>query len=421
VSGGGVVRDALGGLPPVLLVHSRYREPGGEDAVFEAESALLREHGVVVHRYEAHNDEFVQLGTLGRTAATVWNRTRARELAALVRGGRIGLVHFHNTFPLISPAAHRAVRAAGAAVVQTLHNYRLVCPGALLLRAGAPCEACVGAPLAWRGVAHACYRGSRAASAGAALMAAVHRLAGTWRDSVDAYIALSHFARSRFVAGGLPADRIAVKPNFVSDPGTGGQRGSHVLFVGRLSPEKGVAVLLEAWRELAGVPLRIVGAGPLEAEVRQAAARLPAVELLGQRTGAEVTRLMQEARLVVVPSLVYENFPLVIAEAYAAGTPVVASATGSLAELVRQEETGRTFPAGDARALAAVVRTLLADGERLGRLGAGARREYEARCSPAAAARELGRIYGAALARRGAATGPAGAQPEAQHVAEVAP
>src|SRR5581483_9761958 len=193
-------------------------------------------------------------------ARTVWSRPAYRVLRELLRAHRPAVAHFHNTFPLISPAAYYACRAERVPVVQTLHNFRLLCPNALFFRDGRVCEDCLGKAVPWPGVAHKCYRGSRSASAAVCTMLTVHRALGTWHTAVDRFIALTDASRRKFVAGGLPADKIAVKANFVDpDPGPGTGAGGYGVFVGRLSAEKGVGTLLKAWQQLGrDVPLKIV-------------------------------------------------------------------------------------------------------------------------------------------------------------------
>jgi glycosyltransferase involved in cell wall biosynthesis len=331
----------------------------------------------------------------------------------LVRERKAQVVHFHNTFPLISPAAYYGARSAGAAVVQTLHNYRLACPNGLLLREGRPCEACVGGRVAWRAVAHACYRGDRAASAATAAMAAAHRLARTWHRAVDEYVALSAFAKGIFCRAGLPPERITVKPNFVQhDPGpgegAGDAHGPYALFVGRLDEAKGIGTLLEAWPLLTSAArLKVVGDGPLAETVGTAARAAPAIEHLGPQPADRVAALMASARLLVVPSLCYEGFPKVVAEAFAAGTPVATSDLGSLTELVDHGRTGVHFRPGDARSLAAAVDTLWGDGARLARMRRAARSEFESKYTAERNYQMLTSVYASALEwrhrRRGAA------------------
>ncbi len=369
----------------VLRVHNHYQQAGGESAVEQAERELLRRAGHEVVVYERHNDEIAALGPLGRAkvaAEAVWSTRTHRELKALLARERPDVAHFTNTFPLISPSAHAACRAAGVPVVQSLHNYRLVCPGANLSRAGRPCEDCLAGSL-WSGVRHRCYRGSRAASASVATLLAVHRARGTWQRDVAAFIALCEFSRSRLVAGGLPAERIRVIPNFTEpDPGPRRGSGEYALYAGRLSPEKGVDTLVRAWAALGDeVPLRIAGDGPeraaLESAVTQAG--LQGVHFLGALPRPRLLEALQRARFLVLPSRVYENFPLVIAEAFACGVPVLASRLGAMAELVEDGRTGRHFTPGDPRSLAEAVRDTWRDPKRSDEWGHNARAAFEAR------------------------------------------
>ena len=323
----------------ILLVHNYYQHAGGEDQVLAAEADVLQAHGNTVRLYTLHNSAIGSMNKVRLAASTVWNSQVLRELTDLLRGDPPDLVHFHNTFPLVSPAAYTAARRLGIPVVQTLHNFRLLCLNSLFLREGRLCEDCLGKKVAWPGVVHACYRNSRGASAVTASMLAVHRWRGTWANAIDTYIAVSSFARAKFVAGGLPSDRIVVKPNFLSDdPGSGMHAGRYALFVGRLSPEKGIADLVRTWSSLAsGVPLRIIGSGPLEHLQSDA---LPDVEWLGWQPRERVLAAMKEAMFLVFPTECYEGFPMVLLEAMATGLPVLATNRGSLPEIVRHGTTG---------------------------------------------------------------------------------
>lgn len=363
----------------VLLVHNRYQQAGGEDEVFAAEADLLEEHGHRVVRYTLHNDRITGMSRSALARATVWNGAVYRELRALIRKERPRVGHFHNTFPLISPAAYYAARAEGVPVVQTLHNYRLLCPNALFFRDGRVCEDCSGKAVPWPGVAHACYRGSRSASGAVATMLTAHRVLGTWTGAVDAYIALTEFARSKFIQGGLPAQKIAVKPNFVHPaPKAGDGRGGYVLFVGRLSREKGVDTLLAAWNHLGQkVHLKIVGDGPLAPKVAESAKRFKKVEWLGGQPKDRVLTLMRAAQALVFPSVWYEGFPVVIAEAYAVGLPVIASELGSMSSLIDGGRTGLHFRPGDPKDLAAKVEWASTHPVELKRMSSEARKEFE--------------------------------------------
>lgn len=357
----------------ILLVHNYYQEPGGEDRVFESEAQLLEANGHEVRRYTAHNDLLKTRPAVAAARDTLWNGSVARELATVCRSERPDVVHFHNTFPLISPAAYHAVRSAGVPVVQTLHNYRTVCPAATFLRDGRACESCLGRTVAWPSVVHGCYRG-RAGSAVVTTMLTTHRLLQSWRQ-VSLYIALTEFARRKYVEGGLPADRLTVKPNFVrSDPEVGTHRGGYALFVGRLSSEKGIEVLLDAWQKLeTPFPLKIVGDGPLSgllAEPREG------IEWLGRQTAGDVVSLMKGASFLVSPSQCYETFGLTIAEAFATGLPVIASRLGAAAELVTDGRTGLHFDSIDAVDLAGKVSWAARHPEAIAGMAEAARREY---------------------------------------------
>jgi glycosyltransferase involved in cell wall biosynthesis len=372
----------------ILVVHESYQQRGGEDAVAAAEVALLESRGHNVLRYFRHNNELKQKGPLQiltAGAGTIWSRDSYYELDALLATDRPDVVHFHNTFPLISPAAYYACARHAIPVVQTLHNYRLVCPGATFLRKGHLCEECLGKPLAWRAVAHGCYRGSRSASAAVTAMLATHRLLQTWLTRVDAYIALSEFARNKHVAGGLPSQRIVVKPNFVDpDPGCRGPRekGSYALFVGRLSEEKGLRGLLDAWQRLPRpIPLFLLGDGPMRREVaaQMGTGGLSESALLGNLPHSEVFRWMQGARFLVCPSHWFEGCPLVIVEAFACGVPVIATGHGPTAEMVDHGRTGLHVLPGDEADLAAKVNWAWSNPNELHAMGQAARREFEAR------------------------------------------
>lgn len=385
----------------IVVAHNFYRQPGGEDQVFAAEVELLRAHGHQVATYVVHNDCIGHLGGAKQLTSLVWNRDTAAELRQLVRAQRADVVHFHNTFPLISPSAYRAARGEGAAVVQTLHNFRLLAPCALLFRKGKVCESCLGRQVAWPGIARGCYRNSRATTAATAVMLTVHRSIGTWRNAVDLYIAPTRSAKAKFVEGGLPEDRIFVKPNFLDpDPGPGEGDGGFAVMVGRLSEEKGVRTALAAWETLADVlPLKIVGDGPLAPLVERAVARHPNIQWLRRRPLPEVCELMGRAAMLVFPSVCYETFGRVIVESFAKGTPVVASNQGAMADLIDPAATGALFEPGNPADLAFHVKRLLAAPAELRLMRQAARREYELRYTGSTNHELLMRAYQAAMGR----------------------
>ncbi|MGH2533359.1 MAG: glycosyltransferase family 4 protein [Thermomicrobiales bacterium] len=378
----------------VLLVHNRYQYAGGEDAVFAAEGALLRQHGHEVVEYVDDNDRIDGINHLRLAVDTIWSRDAHARLRALIRERRPQVAHFHNTFPLISPAAYAACQAEGVAVVQTLHNYRLICPAANLFRDGRVCEDCLGRPLPWPGVRHACYRGSRAQTAVAAAMLTTHRLRRTWQRDVDLYIALTEFSRQKLIAGGLPPEKCVVKPNFIEpDPGAKMTAGDFFLFVGRLTVDKGVRTLLQAWRS--GLPptrLHIAGDGPLVATVEEATVAT-GIHFWGRIPQSAVLDQMHGARALVFPSEWYESFPVTIVEAFACGLPVIAARLGAMPEIVDDGRTGILFTPGDAKDLAAKVAWAWDHPTELSRMGVEARREYEAKYTAEANYGLLKNIY----------------------------
>lgn len=378
----------------ILLVHNHYQQPGGEDSVLTAEVSLLANHGHRVSRYTVHNDAVRAMPALRLALHTIWSAESYRTLRTLIRSERPDLIHVHNTLPLLSPSVYYAARAEGLPVVQTLHNYRLLCPNALFFRQGRVCEDCLGKTPPWPGVRHACYRQSRAATATVAAMLTVHRLLRTWQRMVDVYIALTEFARQKFIQGGLPAEKIVVKPNFVHpDPGPREGLGDYALYVGRLSSEKGIQTLLTAWKSLgSGYPLKIVGSGPLHAS-GSLRGQSPHIDWLGQQPRETVLQLMKGARILIFPSLVYENFPMSIAEAFAVGLPVIASCLGAMAELVEHGRTGLLFRPGDPEDLADKVAWAWSHPHALAEMGRAARHEYETKYSAECNYKQLIEIY----------------------------
>jgi glycosyltransferase involved in cell wall biosynthesis len=344
----------------ILQVHNFYQQPGGEDQVYAAEFDLLTRQGHAVRQYSTHNTEVQNMHGLEVAWRTIWNSRTYGEVREIVREFRPHVVHCHNTFPIISPAVYYAARREGAPIVQTLHNYRLICPAATLYRDGHVCEDCVSHFVPYDAVLHRCYRRNRAGSAVVASMLAVHRSAKTWSKQITTYIALTEFARSKLVEGGLPEGKTVVKPNFLEhDPGAGKGNGGFALFVGRLSEEKGLRTLLKAWRELPDVALKIVGDGPLLEFVKAEARELPNVVVPGYCERPRVIEYMQAAAFLVMPSEWYEGFPMTAVEAMACGTPVIASDLGSLRELVLEGINGARFGAGNHHELARTARKLL--------------------------------------------------------------
>ncbi len=369
----------------VLLCHNYYQQRGGEDVSFDAEADLLESHGHRVLRFVRHNDEITRRSRLTVAGQTLWSRSAARELDALIREERPAVMHCTNVFPLVSPSVYRVARRHGLPVLQALRNYRAFCVNGTFSRGGRLCQDCLGRPLGWRGVTHGCYRGSISASAVVLGWQQVYRRQIMREGMIDLFYAPSQYAKAQYVAGGLDPARVEVKPNFTepvqvsSDP----EPGRGALFVGRLSQGKGVAVLRRAWEALGntGPPLQVVGVGPEEPTIAEAAQR-GLLSWHGALPHDRVIEMMASAAFVVIPSVNPETFGRTVIEAYACGRPVIATRVGALPELVRDGETGYLCTPGDASDLAIKAQRLAADPDRLRRMGAAARRCFESSFTP---------------------------------------
>jgi glycosyltransferase involved in cell wall biosynthesis len=388
----------------VLLVHNKYRTsaPSGEDIAVANERRMLENRGVKVFAFERCNDDLDDSSLFARTAMavnTIWSQRSRTELRNVLREVRPDIAHVHNTFSILSPSVYGACKAEGVPVVQTLHNFRFFCPSALFLRDGKPCENCVEKSLL-ESVRYKCYRGSRAATATLAAMLTLHRAIGTYSRDIDRYITLTQFARRKAANAGIAKQKLVVKPNFVPNPpapGRGG--GGYVAFVGRLLDGKGAETLVSAWRHLPSVKLKIVGDGALRPALESIAqSENLNIEFTGTLDRAKVLETVSGAELLIVPSEWYEGFPMVIAESFACGTPVLASRIGSLEELIDEGVTGRKFTPGDAAGLADAVDAMLADPPGLERMRLNARAYFEANLSEQTNATELLDIYNDVIA-----------------------
>ncbi|MGV9361155.1 glycosyltransferase family 4 protein [Amycolatopsis sp. NPDC003731] len=385
----------------VLVVHNRYRseQPSGENNVVDAEVTLLAEGGHQVSLFERRSDDIAAMPLPRKAAVPLmvpWNPAVRKELAARLRASRPDVVHIHNTFPLLSPSVVAACADAGVPAVATLHNYTMVCPPGTLHRDGRICTECVGgSPLP--AVKHGCYRGSTAATLPMAASMVANRR--RWWTGISRFFCISAAQRDLLVSAGMPGERMAVKHNFVTDPGvrrTGA--GKHVLFLGRVTEEKGVGLLMRAWERLDGafgVPLVIAGTGPMQDEVAAWAAGRPDVSYVGLRNKAECRALTADAVAVVAPSTWLEAFGLVVVEAMAAGVPTVAAAHGAFPELVDDGVTGLLHVPDDAASLADRLRAVA--GDRNADMGDAARVRYEKDFTPAVGLDRLIAGYEAAI------------------------
>jgi glycosyltransferase involved in cell wall biosynthesis len=380
-------------LARVLVLHNHYREPGGEDQAFRQEVDLLREHGHTVFEYTDSNLHLDESRPIAAGLEAIWSRRTAQALDSLLGETRPDVAHFHNTFSRISPAAYYACQRAGVPVVQTLHNYRMGCLNGCCTRGGHPCETCVSSLVPWTGIFAKCYRESAATSLAMAGIGIVHKAIGTYTNAVDAFISTSQFSRGIHLRSGIPPERSFVKPNFTRAPEIEARpRRRTVVFAGRICREKGVHLLLDAWRQasLPDLTLQVAGGGPELESLRRSA---DGVEWLGPVSHGRVLQLMSEAMFMVQPSLMYETCGLTILEAFGAALPCVASGHGSIAELVDAPATGLLFEPGNAADLAAKLRWMASHPEETRRMGVAARERYEAEFTADANYRTLTGIY----------------------------
>lgn len=336
----------------ILMLHNRYKIMGGEDVSTEAEIDLLRNAGHEVTFLEADNHEIT--GTINKARAalsTVWSRRWYQIVDEKLRTGQFDILHVQNFFPLISPAVYYAASRHGVKVVQAVRNYRIACPAYNLFRNGSLCTDCVGTTFKLPGIRRRCYRGSRVGTGAIAAMSGVHRIAGTWQNKVDRYIAISDYVADILCAEGVPGEKISIKPNFVNlekykSSDINNDR-SFILYVGRISPEKGIDILLDAYEKTdTDIPLYIVGEGDTQNITDNR------VRLLGRKPLPEVYELMHNAHCVILPGGWPEPFGRVAVEAFACGTPVIASDIGGLVEIVDHGQNGFLFEVGNSQDLA---------------------------------------------------------------------
>ncbi|MBD2664229.1 glycosyl transferase, group 1 [Richelia sinica FACHB-800] len=385
----------------ILLLHNRYQLQGGEDGVVQAEKSLLESYGHQVFLLEVDNHD---IKNILDKALTGFNAIYSHSSKAMVNSKisefRPDIVHVHNFFPLLSPSIYDACKFHQIPVVQTLHNYRLACPKAMPFRDGEICENCIGKTVQVSSVIHGCYRNSHLQSAVVMTMNAWHRIQHTWQEKVDAYIVFTNFQKEKMIQAGLPADKFHIKPNFVFNEQfyqDHEQDKKYLIFVGRLSAEKGVSVLIDAYiQQNISIPLKIVGDGPLRKELEAKVVNSRAKEwiaFLGFQDKNQVLNLMNQALFLVFPSIWYEGFPLTIAEAFACGLPVIAPKLGSMAEIIEDRVTGLHYTPGDSVALAKTIIWAKNHPQDMINMGKNAQLTYQSKYTPAANYHQLINIY----------------------------
>lgn len=382
----------------VVVAHNRYREavPSGENVIVDVEIGQLRAAGVDVIPFQRSSDEIGSLPLAQKALlplSPIYGRAAQKDLSALFDEHRPDVLHLHNPYPLLSPAVVRTAHAHGVPVIQTVHNYRQVCSSGLYFRDGHICHDCRGKAIGWPAVVHRCYRGSAPQSALMATTLAVHR--GTWR-SVDRYIALTDKIAAHLSDFGIPADRIVIKPNGLPDPGEPEPLGTGFLYAARLSPEKGLGLLLDAWRrhpDGALGELRIAGDGELRPLAERAAAERTDVTYLGALDRADMIAARAASAVVVAVPTWEDVLPTVVLEAMAAGRPVVGTAVGGIPYLLGID--GATKAAGwvvkpDPAALAGALAIARTDAPVI---ASGARERYLTAFHPDVLTRQLIETY----------------------------
>jgi glycosyltransferase involved in cell wall biosynthesis len=362
----------------ILMCHNYYQQRGGEDMCFNAEANMLEGHGHQVIRYTIHNDNIEHMSKLGLAANTFWNPKSYRSINVLLKKYNPDVMHCTNTFPLLSPAALYAARQHGIPRVMSLRNFRLICPGTLLMKNGEICEQCVGRKWPIDGIKNRCYRQSLSASAVVGGMLGVSNMLNVWQQWVSMYFTPSEHTRQKHLQAGFDADQIMVKPDFLDrDPGAGSGDGDFAVYLGRLAQEKDLPTLLQAWQKLPeSLHLKVIGDGPMLQTVKDAAAADPRIEVMGWMEPAEALRWVGRAKCLIVPSRWYETFGRIIIEAFACGTPVLASRLGALNELIEDGVTGFGFKAGDSDELLSGLRQILSDQEATKRMRVNVRERF---------------------------------------------
>jgi len=360
----------------ILIVHTYYQRRGGEDISYELEKELLKSKGYQVAEFERTNHLLEKMSPMNLMFTTIWNHLAYCELSDAIKEKKPDLLYVTNTFPYLSPSIYYAAFRANLPVIQSVHNFRYMCLNGFFLRRGKICEKCKGV-FPWYGILYRCYRDSYLASSVVAMMIGLHRKIGTY-EKINGFITLTHFTRQKFIEGGIPPEKIFVKPNFLEpDPKATQNKREGAVFVGRLSQEKGLEVLINAWKLIGGrLPLKILGDGPLRVFVERVADSNQGIYFLGERSSAEVIAEISKARFLVFSSQWYEHFPRVFLEAFSTGTPIIASKLGAAEELIKDKFTGLHFQVGDHADLAEKVKFLLANEDLWNQMSVNARKEY---------------------------------------------
>lgn len=366
----------------IIMVHVKYRQRGGEDAVFENEIKLLQMYGLDVIPVCFSNDDIQEKGVMNKIKLglnTIWSREYCRLMDELLKKEKPDIVHFHNIFPLLSPSVYKACHDNKIPVVQTLHNYRWACPAGTFFRSGKTCELCLTNGLI-NSFKFGCYRGSKTASLAVVAMLEYAKLMNIFDKYVSKIIVLTQFAKNKITEAGLPVSKIEVKPNFLfGGCDESSKNDSYVLFIGRLSAEKGIGYLAEAMQGMPkNIRVKVAGDGPYYDEIKRCIEEKNInMELLRSLDRKALSEAIAASSLVVIPSQCYEGFPMAVLDAYSHGKPVLVSRIGGLPELVEPGQTGRVFGLDNIASLRDSLIEMMADSENLSQMGKNAYRKFQ--------------------------------------------
>jgi glycosyltransferase involved in cell wall biosynthesis len=364
----------------ILLIHNKYQQKGGENVVFEAECELLEKNGHTVEKILFDNRQIkTGMDKFLAGVKSLYNFESADVVESAIISFKPDVIHVHNLFPIASPAIFFVAQKHEVPVVATLHNYRLICPSATLFHNGKIYEKSIYSLFPLDAIYQGVYRNSRIQTASAVLMTGIHKILGTWKNKVDRYIVLTDFAKRKFLNSGLgvAADKMVVKPNFTADPGAGMYpREDYFLFIGRLTEEKGINTVLDC-AKLSKANIKIIGDGPLRAEVEKQASLHSNIQYLGFQDKETIIDALKRCKALLFTSLWYEGFPMTILEAFAAGTPVICSKLGGPGEIVENNISGLHYTPGNVQELSQKMQLLSQDRGLVVSLGKGARRVFE--------------------------------------------
>jgi len=384
----------------ILQIHNKYQLKGGEDVVYATEKELLEANGHTVIIYERHNKEIEEYSLIKKSALlwnTSWSKESYTEITDLIAKEKPDICHVHNYMPLISPAVFYACRNNNVPVIQTLHNYRMLCSNAYLFREGKVCEECLGKSL-YHSVKYGCYRNSRIQTYALARMIETHKQRETWGKVIDGYICLTDFAKAKFIEGGLPEDKLFIKPNFLSETKLNNcEKNKYFFFIGRLDNTKGISTLINSFKEIENIQIKVAGDGPLKKLLKKTYTN---IEYLGQQNRNKILEFLGSSIALIFPSVWYETFGLVAIEAFACGKPVITSNLGTMSELIEDGKTGLLFEPGNAKDLAEKIKWAYEHKAEMKQMGLNARKVYEDKYTPENNYKMLMDIYNTVIDRK---------------------